>query len=181
MGREIRMVPLDWDHPKYTDSNAPYSNRVGEYRPLYDEDYDSASKRWLKGLNQWQKGKHPSQTRKNEPSDEQYFWEYEGNPPDRDSYRDRAWTKAEATAYQVYETVSEGTPVTPAFATKEELIEYLVANGDFWDQKRGKGGWPRTAAESFVKDEYAPSLISVIEPGKTPVILEPRDGRPESK
>lgn len=55
-------------------------------------------------------------------------------PPEREYYR--SWKDEDATWFQVWETVSEGTPVTPPFATKEELIDYLVANGDFWDQKR---------------------------------------------
>ena len=66
----------------------------------------------------------------------------------------------------MYETVSEGTPVTPPFATKEELVEYLIEHGDFWDQKRRKEGntimpcdpWTREQAETFVNDtEWAPS------------------------
>ena len=72
------------------------------------------------------------------------------------------------TWWQVYETVSEGTPVTPPFETQEELVEYLVANGDFWDQsRRAKGGssmpcgpWPREQAKKFVLGRgWAPSLI----------------------
>lgn len=63
--------------------------------------------------------------------------------------------------WQVWETVSEGSPVTPAFATRDELIDYLVINGDHWDQKRGDGGWSRKNAESFVAAEWAPSLIAV--------------------
>ena len=72
------------------------------------------------------------------------------------------------TWWQVYETVSEGTPVTPPFETREELVEYLVANGDFWDQKRRTEGrssmpcepWPRKQAESFVFGSgWSPSLV----------------------
>ena len=67
--------------------------------------------------------------------------------------------KVEHTWYQVYQTISEGTPVTPAFSNKEELIEYLVEHGDYWDQRRGHGGWDRVAAEQFVDRGYAPSMI----------------------
>jgi hypothetical protein len=58
--------------------------------------------------------------------------------------------------------------VTPAFATAEELIDYLVANGDYWDQERRKEGesemqcdpWPREAAEKFVRGSgWLPSMI----------------------
>lgn len=61
--------------------------------------------------------------------------------------------------WQVWENVSEGSPVTPAFATQEELIEYLVKYGDKWDQGRGDGGWNREAAVKFVGLEYMPSMI----------------------
>jgi hypothetical protein len=80
---------------------------------------------------------------------------------------DPAWPEGSATWYQVYQTVSEGSPVTPPFATKEELIEYLVKFGDEWDQSRtaegrqASAGWPRKAAEQFVKSEWAPSMMVV--------------------
>jgi hypothetical protein len=86
-----------------------------------------------------------------------------------------AWTETEVPSgdwWQVWETVSEGSPVTPAFATAEELIGYLVAKGDAWDQKRGSGGWERKNAESFVKAGFSFSLT--IGPDG---IKEPRDGQ----
>lgn len=61
--------------------------------------------------------------------------------------------------WQVWENVSEGSPVTPAFETQEELIDYLVKYGDAWDQSRGDGGWNREAAVKFVGLEYMPSMI----------------------
>lgn len=73
--------------------------------------------------------------------------------------------------WQVWETVSEGSPVTPAFATREQLVDYLVENGDHWDQKRGDGGWGRDNAELFVESEWAPSLITA--GGQ---VYAPRDG-----
>jgi hypothetical protein len=78
------------------------------------------------------------------------------------------------TWFQVYETVSEGTPVTPPFATKEELVDYLVANGDFWDQHRGDGGWSRENAEAFVGAGFAMSLVVNTATG---TIKAPRDGQ----
>ena len=75
----------------------------------------------------------------------------------------------DATWFQVYETVSEGTPVTPPFETQDQLIEYLVKNGDFWDQKRREDGrshfmncdpWSKQRAENFVKGPgWAPSMV----------------------
>lgn len=50
-----------------------------------------------------------------------------------------AWTQTEPPSgdwWQLWETVSEGSPVSPAFATAEELAHYLAHNGDAWYQKR---------------------------------------------
>lgn len=48
----------------------------------------------------------------------------------------------------LYETVSEGTPVTPVFASAPELIGHLSAVGEDWDQKP----YRRAAAEALVKE-----------------------------
>lgn len=81
-----------------------------------------------------------------------FFWQYEGDPPDPKYYRPK-WTDEERTHYQVYETVSEGTPMSPVFATKEELIEWLVNDGG------DDGPHSRQAAERFVEGAWAPSMI----------------------
>lgn len=47
----------------------------------------------------------------------------------------------------LYETVSEGTPVTPVFATAGELVEHLAAVGQDWDQTPMR----REAAETLVR------------------------------
>lgn len=159
MGRELRMVPPNWEHPRYTREYAPHSGRVGDYKPLHDRDYEAEAREWLENCAEWELGKHPSQKDSETAKECKHYWEYNGNPPDKDFYRP-LWKPEDMTRYQVYETVSEGTPVSPPFATKEELIEYLVANGDFWDQQRGNKGWSRKAAENFVMDTgWAPSLI----------------------
>jgi len=165
MGREIRMVPPNWEHPKQDN---------GHYEPMFDEDFDTALNEWIEGYELWKKGEHPEQQEEecNYP-----FWEWMGGPPNPDSYRP-AFTE-DPTWYQTYENVSEGTPVTPPFATKEELIEYLVEHGTFWDVRRvadgrqDRVGWDRKAAEQFVKAEYAPSGMIV---GGT--CYSPRDGFP---
>lgn len=47
----------------------------------------------------------------------------------------------------LYETVSEGTPVTPVFATAEDLIDHLATVGQDWDQVPMR----RSAAEALVR------------------------------
>lgn len=150
MGRELRMVPPNWEHPKKPN---------GQYQPMYNRTFKESVKDWLEGLAKWYGGE-----RSEENSDCEY-WEYEGNPPDRDYYLPE-WD-VEPTWYQAYETVSEGTPVTPPFATKQELVDYLVEQGDFWYQsdiaERGfsnfRSKYSRKAAAAFVEGGYAPSLL----------------------
>jgi hypothetical protein len=138
---------------------------------MHDEDFDTSLTEWLAGYRLWRKGRHPDQQRDYVEKDLPY-WEWNGAPPDPKCYRPK-WESAEW--YQMYETVSEGTPVTPPFATKEELVNYLVEHGDFWDQNRGDGGWSRENAEHFVNAGWAPSMITVVSPGSVE-IKTPRDG-----
>lgn len=172
MGREIRMVPPNWEHPKIEVFRfTPYEGygTKTECQPMYDQTFESAAAEWKAEYAEWESGMRPDYC--DEESSRLEFWEWHGAPPDRKYYR--PWKDEEATWFQVWETVSEGTPVTPPFATREELIDYLVENGDLWDQKRGHGGWSRKNAESFVGLGWAPSLISAS--GK---VYSPRDGEP---
>lgn len=171
MGREIRRVVPNWMPPR---------DERGHFQPQYDKDFATAAKKWKDGFAAWERGERPDYYTDDGDSNE--FWEYDGGPPKRAYYRP-AWPKDAATWFQVYETVSEGTPVTPAFATREELIDYLVANGDFWDQERRKRGdsfmecgpWKRENAESFVNAGWAPTMMTKSD-GETVEIREPRDG-----
>lgn len=115
---------------------------------MLDNDFDTALNKWLGEYNLWKDGKHPYQ---------KFYPDMFDGPPDPEYYHKPF--EADPTWYQVYETVTEGTPVTPPFETKEELVNYLVEHGDFWDQKRGDGGWNRSSAENFADKEWAPSGI----------------------
>lgn len=71
MGREVRRVPADWEHPR---------DERGKFIPTYSWDMPQ-------------------------------------------------WPENEATHYMMYEDTSEGTPISPAFATKEELARWLTDTG----------------------------------------------------
>jgi hypothetical protein len=157
MGREIRKVPAGWEHPR--DEN-------GHYRPLFDRDYETAMRTWYDELQAWLAGKfeevrlkHPDLAAKpSYASDTPFsaFKDWHGRPPDPDYHRPR-WSDEQRTHYQLYEDVTEGTPLSPPFATKEELVEHLVRHGDGWGQSIS-----RKAAEAFVfRDGWAPSLAIV--------------------
>jgi hypothetical protein len=165
MGHKIRKVPPNWQHPKTEYPNHRLGRMEERFQPLYDKAFAPAMREWISGWEAWERGERPdycTEELRNLP-----YWELEGSPPDPKYYRPD-WKPEEATWFQVYETVSEGTPVTPPFATKQELADYLVEHGDFWDQKRrAEGGsimrctpWPRAEAEAFIFGAgWAPSLI----------------------
>lgn len=154
MGREIRMVPPNWVHPTY--------DRYGEDRlqPMHAERFETRWAEWLADFDRV-RGGHLNDLERQCYTSAFPLAEWlqdEGNPPDPAYYR--TWFDDEATWVQVWETVSEGTPVSPPFATKAELVDYLATHGDFWDQKSGDGPWNRVAAEKFVEAGWAPSMIA---------------------
>lgn len=165
MGREIRRVPANWEHPKKEVPDFRTREMVERYQPMFDDPFAPAMQEWYAEWQAWERGERPdycSDESKNLP-----FWEWHGGPPRPEYYRPD-WKPEEMTWFQVYETVSEGTPVSPPFATEDELIQYLADNGDFWDQTRVKEGrqagptaWGREAAERFVKKRWAPSGLIV--------------------
>lgn len=69
----------------------------------------------------------------------------------------------EGDGYQVWETVSEGSPVTPVFKTPEELARHLVANDDSVTKGTTFEQWMH-----FISGPgWAPSMVSVN--GQSPV------------
>lgn len=165
MGREIRMVPPNWEHPK---------DESGRCHPMFDEEFLTAAREWLDACISWGNGTHPRLIKEPELREKYpFYWQYDSNPPNEEYYLPHS---SEAkTWFQVYETVSEGTPVTPPFATKEELIDYLVKIGDDWDSQRGSGGWSRKNAESFVNKGWAPSGMVEKRSDGSVRFFEPRD------
>jgi hypothetical protein len=123
MGREVMMVPLDFDFPigeSYADHT--YNAHVKACPAQSHDDCD-----------------HP-------------YW------------RD---VVPKGDGWQLWQTVSDG-PVTPVFATAEQLIDYMSQPcdcGERWCEDpwpklpRGKG-WRRPVAEKFVREAgWIPSMI----------------------
>lgn len=150
MGREIRQVPADWEHPR--DSR-------GHYLALYDESYEDAAREWIDNAEAWLRGEQlkygPDPGSKyDQPRTLTGFAEYFGHGPDPESYR--SVFTSEPVSYQVYETVSEGTPVSPVFATVDDMVGWLstVPMGGV-----NREPLSRKAAEQFVEHGSAPSFI----------------------
>lgn len=169
MGREIRRVIPNWEHPKIEKINFLTQEPEMVFEPMYDKSVkDELAEREL-NKELYLNGEHAYQELYK--TYEEFLDYYIGGELNEDCFRPH-WEPEEATWWQVYETVSEGTPVSPPFETREELVDYLVENGDFWDQRRREekanypcdhiscDPWPRDAAEQFVfHSQWAPSFV----------------------
>lgn len=75
-------------------------NGAGHHIPLHGRNFRKEAAKWDEGNRKWQEG------------------DYMPN-----------WSESERTHYQMYEVVTEGTPISPVMATPEELACWLVENG----------------------------------------------------
>ncbi len=149
MGREVRMVPADWQHPK----------NDGKYVPLFDGAdgaFASADAEWNESHSKWQQGliKSYGKDEKWQPIDAEYrsmrYTDYGGSRPSPDDYMPD-WPTEQRTHYMMYEDTSEGTPISPAFATPEELARWLTDNNAsaFASQGASYEGWLRVCKGGF--------------------------------
>lgn len=122
MGREVRRVPADWQHPKDKD---------GRYIPLHGRSYAKDAADWDEEYEQWQKGFRRSfadgEKWKPKEGDEigMAFSEWTGHRPSPTEYMPD-WPEEQRTHLMMYEDTSEGTPISPAFKTPEELARWLA-------------------------------------------------------
>lgn len=124
MGREVRMAPPGWSHPK---------DERGCYIPLFDFDYDECAATWDEGKARWDAGEVEdySGASKWKPRTAEHGQSYEGwagARPDPAHFMPK-FADGTATHYFMYEDTSEGTPISPGFATPEELARWLADNG----------------------------------------------------
>ena len=145
MGRELRKVPANWEHPKNDD---------GRYHPMFNKFYGDSLKEWFKENTKWEKGTHPDLV-KNPELKEKYpfFAMYASNPPDVEYYQTKKYTPEDLTHIQLYETTSEGTPKSPVFKADEfeKLCEYAAENcTTFASFKATKEEWMEMLKNDFV-------------------------------
>ena len=98
MGREVRMVPKHWEHPR-DEITGQYIPMCKEFTYLPDEVEEGLRDGWLKG-----------------------------EPPYYGVSIMPKFTREECTHWQMYENTSEGTPLSPPMASPEELAQWLVDN-----------------------------------------------------
>jgi len=130
MGREVRRVTKDWKHPE---------NERGRLKPLF-EGYASA------------KAKFEAKQAKDGL---QEALDYFGHAPDVYDYMPD-WPEAEKTHLMMYENTTEGTPISPAFETPEELARWLADN-----KASAFGGMTATYEQwlATAKAGWAPSMV----------------------
>lgn len=144
MGREVRKVIANWQHPK-----DEYEQR---FKPLLNRDYKQEAADFLNLANE--KGL-------------QEAIDYYGCAPDESDYMP-AWSNEEKTHLMMYENTSEGTPISPAFETPEELAKWFVENNAsaFASQTASYEAWLKLANGGYaVSMVITPStgLISGVE------------------
>jgi hypothetical protein len=109
MGREIRRVPIGWEHPK---------DEWGNFHPLLDETYAHALAEWEND-----KREHPDC----EAAKQYTYEEWAGEAPGPNYYRPDFGDQELGWCF--YENVSEGTPLSPVFSEPEALHKWLVDDG----------------------------------------------------
>lgn len=101
------MVSKDWEHPRKED---------GRFKPLF-EDYEDSINYWNEDLKEYLKD--------NPNNDEDDYREYAGEKPNKNDFMPKFEGEL---YYMMYENTSEGTPLSPAFKTPQELAKYCAEN-----------------------------------------------------
>lgn len=184
MSREVRRVPMDWRHPMHwREQWDPAKGRTRTMlvpRPLLD-DYNGALRSWESdgaelarrdgfGWTFWSErclrdGKPYDEWPDHEPvtvRDADHLHElltayHERQRPDRDDYMPD-FPEGTATGWCMYETTSEGTPISPVFDTPEALARWLADTG-----ASAFGGRTATYEQwlSTIRQGWAPSAVTI--------------------
>lgn len=168
MSREIRRVPANWNHPKTDIVDRNWELR---YQAMMQIDYNETYSEWEKEVSDWKKAfdifssgvemelsvlndhcEYETKVVVN-TDDNAYdaFVSHYGEPP---TPPNPAYYMPTGTWYQLFQTISEGTPISPPFETAEELIVYLEKNGDFWWNE-----WTREATQYLLDGWYSCSWM----------------------
>lgn len=119
MGREVRRVPRDWEHPR---------EPRGGLIPLHDgfnkrlAEWDEENAKWQEGLrSDWKGGWKPLEENERRMN----FSDWDGERPKQEDYMPD-WPIEERTHYQMYEACTEGTPISPVMDSPEKLARWLA-------------------------------------------------------
>lgn len=152
MGRQLRKVAANWQHPK---------NEKGHYIPLLEHSFSKSLAEWEEGKRQWDLGfrknwfakdNEPKWIEKDAEQSNMSWEEWTSSKPIIEDYMPE-WTDEEKTHIQLYENTSEGTPISPVFKSDEidELCEYAAENcSTFANYKASKEEWKNMLDKDFV-------------------------------
>ncbi len=147
MGRQLRKVAANWQHPK---------DKNGNYIPLLDGKFSERLAKWEEENAQWEKGFRDDWNGgwKPKEADEMNmtFAEWDGEKPVKEDYMPE-WKDEELTHIQLYENTTEGTPISPVYLASEieKLCEYAAENcSTFADFKATKDEWRSMLDKDFV-------------------------------
>ena len=122
MGREVRRVAKDWQHPQRGEG-------PDHFKPLFGGDYQTEAEAWMERMRKWESGKDPDRAIAAAKYGTRYFWDWDGGPPNKDSFMFQTPPDpASLTHLMLYETTTEGTPLSPAFKTLEEVAAWAAEN-----------------------------------------------------
>ena len=145
MGREVRRVPADWSHPKNDD---------GKFTPMYGGSFAKSLAKWSEGNAKWAEGLRDDHNGGWKPRDADdgpmTFEEWEGARPVFEDYMPE-FDSGTATHFMMYEDTTEGTPISPAFSTPEELARWLADSGasSFGSMTATYNQWLATCRSGF--------------------------------
>ena len=131
MSREVRRVPMDWQHPmewrRQWDPNRASVRMMLVPRPLYGRDML----------------RYFDETEDERPAESDVMPDFSGIDPD-------------LLGYCMYETTSEGTPISPVMASPESLARWLADN-----EASAFGGMPASYEQwlSTCRTGWAPSAV----------------------
>jgi hypothetical protein len=123
MGREVRRVPQDWQHPK--DNGGHYAPLHGGSASLDQAKWDEGAAQWARGFrDDWKGGWKALDGGEGAAT----FAEWYGDRPVASDYMPD-WPASERTHWQMYESTTEGTPISPVMDSPESLARWLADNG----------------------------------------------------
>ena len=121
MGREIRRVPANWNHPR---------DKRGHYIPLKDN-FNKSLAEWIEEEQKWNAGLRNDWEGNWKSIETEYrhysYSEWAGKKPIKEDYMPD-WLPQERTHFQMYEDTSEGTPISPVMPDEESLAHWLADN-----------------------------------------------------
>jgi hypothetical protein len=108
LSREVRRVPMGWEPPR---------DARGRFLPMHDQTHADALAEYEAERAKWERGEFPAYA--TAESRTLPYEEWNGHPPDEESFRPE-WPADAEMGIRMYETVTEGTPISATYADTDE-------------------------------------------------------------